>query len=220
MTTQALSAYGIALRMGDGVAAGGVAVNSATNASPIIVGTPTAHGIVDVSVVTVFGVLGNTAANGTWIAERVTATSLKLRGSAGNGGYTGGGALAQTDTFATIAEMKDITDAGIQATLVDASAHDGINWVSRVPTLLSGNTMRLSLNLVPSTPTHNPSTGLEFLLLTKARRRFLLVFPGLSKTAWLFTAFVTAHKVSAPVAGILTAETMLEVIDAPTLVAA
>jgi hypothetical protein len=202
-----------------------VAITGATNVTPIVIQTATAHGITDVDVITVAGVGGNTAANNTlanpyWIAARVDATHLLLRGSAGNGAYTSPGTVVRNDTYATIAEVTNIEDAGIQATLVETSAHDGNNWTSRVPTLLSGNTVRLSLNLVPGHATHNPTTGLEYLLLTKTRRSYLLVFPDTLKSAWWFSGWVTGHHVAGPVAGILTAATMIEMVDAPILSAA
>jgi hypothetical protein len=225
MPTQAIAAYGIQLRLGDGVPSGLAGITAASNTAPILITTSVPHGIVDVGTVTVNGVGGNTAANTTpanpyWIAERITATQVRLRGSAGNGTYAGGGNLARSDTYATIAELTNITDAGIQATLVETSAHDGNGWTSRVPTLLSGNMVRLDLNLVPTHPTHNPITGLEYLLLTKTRRSFLLVFPDVAKSAWWFQGFVTGHRVAGPVAGIVTAATTVEMIDVPILAAA
>jgi hypothetical protein len=220
MPTQALAAYGIALRLGDGVPLPGISVSAASNATPIIVTTGGAHGIADVDRVTIGGVSGNTGANGTWLAARVSATQLTLRGSVGNGAFISGGTLVRQETYATIAEMTNISDAGIQATLVETSAHDGNAWTSRVPTLLSGNMVRLDLNLVPTHPTHNPITGLEYLLLTKTRRSFLLVFPDVAKSAWWFQGFVTGHRVAGPVAGIVTAATTIEMIDVPILAAA
>jgi len=224
MTTQAIAAYGIGLRLGDGVALTPVAITGATNATPIVL-TTAAHGIADVDVITVSGVGGNTAANNTpanpyWIASRVDATHLRLRGSVGNSAYTSGGTATRNDTYATIAELTNLSDAGIQATLVEASAHDGNNWVSRIPTLLSGNTVRLDINMVPTNPTHNPTTGLEYLLLTKTRRSYLVVFPDVLKSAWWFRGFVTGYRVAGPVAGILTAAVMIEMIDTPILAAA
>jgi hypothetical protein len=220
MTTLAIAAYGIQLRLGDGVASGPAPITAATNATPIVLTTSVPHGIVDVGTVTVSGVLGNTAANGTWIGERVSTNVIKLRGTVGNGAFTSGGNLIRTDTFAVIAEVTNLVDVGIQATLVECSAHDGNAWTSRKPTLLSGNTVRLSLNFVPTNPTHNPTTGLEFLLLSKTRRGFLVVFPDVLKTTWWFSGFVTGHRVAGPVAGILSAETTIEMIDVPILAAA
>lgn len=220
MTTQAISAFGIQLRLGDGVSPGGVAISAATNATPIVL-TTTAHGITDVSLVTVAGVAGNTAANGTWIAERVTNTTLKLRGSIGNGVYTSGGTATVTDTFTVIAEVTDIQDAGISATVVDVTAHDGASsFGSMLPTFLHGNALRLSLHLVPAHATHDNATGLEFLLRTRTQRNYLLVLPDTAKTTWKWKGFVTSHRSAAPVAGVLATVATIEMTDAPILAAA
>src|ERR1043166_8914288 len=151
MPTQAISAYGIQVRLGDGVALTAVSISAATNATPIVI-TTAAHGIPvgDVSVVTVAGVGGNTGANGTWVAQALTTTTLRLRGSVGNGAYTSGGTAQRTDTFTTIAELTNLEDQGLSTTVIDISAHDGNGYASRIPTFLNGNTMRLSLNLVPA----------------------------------------------------------------------
>jgi hypothetical protein len=65
-------------------------ITGATNASPIVVAS-TAHGLVTGNQVTVTGVGGNTAANGTFSVTRVDADHFSLDGSAGNGAYTSGG---------------------------------------------------------------------------------------------------------------------------------
>jgi hypothetical protein len=216
MPTNALAAYGIQLKLGDGIQQGPVNVLAAANTTPIIL-TTQSHGIVDVSWVTVTGVTGNTAANGTWIAVALDSVSMYLEGSSGNGAYAGAGLMTLSDTFATIAEVTNIQDAGIVSTLVDASAHDGNGWVSRVPTLMSSSAGRVSINFVPTHPTHNATTGLGHVLLTKARRNWLLVFPSPVREVWHFSGFVTGHRVGAPVAGLLTSEITIEMTDAPTL---
>ncbi|HEX6827143.1 MAG TPA: hypothetical protein VF077_12570 [Nitrospiraceae bacterium] len=214
MPTQALSAYGIQVRLGDGAAHGALAVSDASNTTPIFVTTATPHGIVDVSIVTVFGATGNLAANGTWVVDATSPTILRLRGSVGSGTYAGGGNVAQVSSFQPIAELTNVQDAGVMADLVDASAHDGSGWSSRVPTLLSSSAIRLSLHLVPDDPTHDPVTGLEHLLLNKLERWFLIVFPDPAKTAWAFSGWVTTHRVQGPVAGLLTADTTITFTDA------
>jgi hypothetical protein len=219
MPTQALAAYGIQLRLGDGVSPGGVSVTAASNASPIVL-TTTTHGLVDVSIVTVSGVLGNTAANGTWVVHVPDSTHLVLRSSTGNGTYTGGGGVTVLSSFAVVAELTNLQDAGVVATLQETSAHDGNGWASRVPTLLSGNAVRLSLNLVPAHATHNPTTGLEYLLLNRVKRWYMIVFPDANKSVWAFMGYVTSHRVQGPVAGILTADTMITFTDTAYLTAA
>lgn len=66
-------------------------VTGATNATPIIV-TSANHGRVNSDSVIIAGVLGNTAANGTWGIGGVTTNTFALTGSVGNGAYTSGGA--------------------------------------------------------------------------------------------------------------------------------
>lgn len=220
MPTAAIAAYGIQVRMSDGAALGVLALTNITNSAPIVLVTASPHTIPDVGVVVVQGVTGNTAANGTWIAETMDATHVLLRGSVGNGGWTGGGTLQPQGSFAVIAELTNLQDGGVTAALVEVSAHDGGLWTSRLPTLLSGNTLRLSINHVPAHPTHNPITGLEYLLLTKQRRWFMLVFPDVDKTVWAFSSYVTDFRVTAEVAGVLTAEVTLTVTDSAYLAAA
>lgn len=66
-------------------------VNNATNVSPIQITTSTSNGLVTGQTVTISGVLGNTAANGTWTITRVDATNFTLNGSSGNGAWSSGG---------------------------------------------------------------------------------------------------------------------------------
>ena len=68
----------------------GVAITNATNVSPIVV-TSTGNRLDTGDRVTIAGVLGNTAANGTFVITRVDANSFSLDGSTGNGAYTSGG---------------------------------------------------------------------------------------------------------------------------------
>lgn len=65
-------------------------VTGATNNSPIVI-TSTAHGLDNGLLVTVTGVGGNTAANGTFIVANKAADTFELSGSTGNGGFTTNG---------------------------------------------------------------------------------------------------------------------------------
>lgn len=64
----------------------------ASNAVPIVI-TQTAHGYQTGMRVTITGVTGNTAANGTFTITRVDADTYQLDGSTGNGAYVAGGAV-------------------------------------------------------------------------------------------------------------------------------
>ena len=74
----------------------GTAITAATNATPIVV-TSTAHGLENGDIVTISGVVGNTAANGTFIVAGKAANTFNLTtvaagaNVAGNGAYTSGG---------------------------------------------------------------------------------------------------------------------------------
>ena len=65
-------------------------ITAATNASPIAI-TSAAHGLETGSRVIISGVLGNTAANGTFTITKTGVDAFTLDGSTGNGAYTSGG---------------------------------------------------------------------------------------------------------------------------------
>lgn len=65
-------------------------VTGATNASPIVV-TSSAHGLSTGTRVTITGVSGNTAANGTFDITNASSSTYSLDGSTGNGSFSGNG---------------------------------------------------------------------------------------------------------------------------------
>ena len=73
-------------------------ITGATNASPIVI-TADEHRYTTGTRVTITGVLGNTAANGTWIVTRIDADTFSLTGSTGNGDYTSGGTSNVTGLY-------------------------------------------------------------------------------------------------------------------------
>ena len=161
MPTLAIAAYGTELRLGNGIPLV-IPVSAATNTAPIVL-TTAAHGIAltDITWIAVAGVIGNTGANGGFIAEAVTPTTLRLRNSVGNGTYGGGGFVTLRSTFTKVAELVNITPIGISFNMVDASAHDtGGGWGTSIPTFKRGVDMRVELNLVPDHPTHDETTGM------------------------------------------------------------
>jgi len=68
-----------------------VNVVGATNATPILITTSVAHGYATGDDVLVFGVQGNTGANGAFKITVTGPTTFSLNGSVGNGNYIGGG---------------------------------------------------------------------------------------------------------------------------------
>lgn len=68
-------------------------VTSASDTTPIVIVTSTAHGMETGDAVYIHDAAGNTAANGRFIVTKISGTSLSLDNSAGNGTYTGSGLL-------------------------------------------------------------------------------------------------------------------------------
>lgn len=66
------------------------AITGASNQVPIVV-TAAGHGMSTGDRASISGVLGNTAANGTWTVTVIDADTFSLDGSSGNGAYTSGG---------------------------------------------------------------------------------------------------------------------------------
>jgi len=66
-------------------------VTAATQASPITITTSTPHNLTTNQIVGVYGVEGNTNANGGWSVVVVNSTQFNLSGSVGNAPYTNGG---------------------------------------------------------------------------------------------------------------------------------
>lgn len=73
-------------------------ITDASNASPIVI-TSVGHGLTTGSRVTISGVGGNTAANGTFVVTRLTADTFRLDSSAGSGAYTSGGTFHPTGAY-------------------------------------------------------------------------------------------------------------------------
>lgn len=119
-------------------------INDATNASPIVITTSTAHGRSTGNIVTISSVGGNTAANGTWAITVLTATTFSLTGSTGNGAYTSGGTMSVATTVKASAFAKDWIDGTdwrlwrvIRGTVtIDNNSDDPLeadNWAPATP---------------------------------------------------------------------------------------
>lgn len=92
-----LGASGLTLRIDDMIDSSG-GVSGASNAAPIVVTTPAAHGLSTGDQVLIFGIAGNTAANGEFPITVLTSTTFSLTGSVGNAAYTSGGAWLSRGT--------------------------------------------------------------------------------------------------------------------------
>lgn len=79
-----------------GVCGPTVAITAASNATPIQI-TAANHGYKNGQKTTISGVLGNSAANGTWTVTVVDSNNFTLNGSVGSGAYTSGGVAVNQD---------------------------------------------------------------------------------------------------------------------------
>jgi len=79
-----------------------VSVTGASNASPINITTSAPHGLVTGQIVTITGVTGNTAANGTWPIIVTGSSNFQLVGSSGNGTSAVGGNVFTPTSFSTL----------------------------------------------------------------------------------------------------------------------
>ncbi len=70
-------------------------ITDCSNESPIVATTSAAHGVADGEWVVIEDVTGNTACNGFFEAASITATTLDLVGSTGNGAYVANGVLGE-----------------------------------------------------------------------------------------------------------------------------
>lgn len=80
-------------------------ITAATNASPIVI-TSAGHNLSSGALVTISGVLGNTAANGTFTVTVVDGNTFSLNGSTGNGTWTSGGTWHITGLYTFTATLS------------------------------------------------------------------------------------------------------------------
>lgn len=101
----------------------GKSISGASNATPIVITTNSAHGFSNGHEVLIRGVLGNTAANGVWKIANVASTTFQLVGSVGNGAYSAGTDFAvDLDSYEF---LGDIT-AGARIAISDSLANKSI----------------------------------------------------------------------------------------------
>lgn len=88
----------VAGQVGQSSARDSASITGATNASPIVVSS-SGHGLSTGDRVTITGVTGNTAANGTFVITKVSNDTFSLNTSVGNGAYGSGGIWTVTGLY-------------------------------------------------------------------------------------------------------------------------
>lgn len=121
-----------------------VNITGATNASPIVI-TTAGHKWVTGQTVIIASVGGNTAANGTRVITKISATQFSLNGTTGNGAYTSGGTAA-----CDYSNLQTALDAEAPAGDVTLYLNQGETYVGTTNT----NTFRSGIILPTKTNTN------------------------------------------------------------------
>ena len=110
----------------------GIAITGATNATPIVITTGSAHGLTTGDVVIIVGVGGNTAANGRFSVTVVDTDEFSLQDAdtganiAGNGTYTSGGFLLKVDTHEFLSDVPSGARVATSGNLSSKSSTKGV----------------------------------------------------------------------------------------------
>jgi predicted secreted protein len=125
---------------------------------------------------------------------------------------------ATSETFATIAEVNDISGPKFAADTVEVTSHSSTAaWKERIPTLLDAGEVSFKINFIPTNATHSNTAGLLKDFKGRTKRNFQLLFTDTSPTTWTFAAYVTGFEVAEAIDAQLTADVTLTITGAPTL---
>jgi hypothetical protein len=156
----------------------GGGINNASNTTPILVTTNTAHGLASGQTVFIQNVLGNTAANGFWTVTVTSTSQFTLTNSSGNGAYLAGGSVvvAQTATF--------------QADVAGPSGTSGVGQINQAVTSNSGVSVYNTLAFFGSPFESNTA------LAARCRLRLQALSPNGPKGAYAYFA-LSAYQILA-----------------------
>lgn len=122
------------------------------------------------------------------------------------------------ETFATIAEVKDIKGPKLTLNTEDVTSHDSTDgWAEQIGTILEGGDVSFDINWLPANVTHSHTAGLLKDMVGRTKRNFQLVVPAAASLTWTFAALVTEFQPDLPVKGAQTASIKLQISGKPTL---
>lgn len=110
-----------------------------------------------------------------------------------------GGSVSFTD----IAELRDTTAPTLTRNPLETTTHNEQDDAYLVGIRRHGD-LQFQVNFVPDNPTHDEATGLQKAWFDGTRDIYRITYP--SGNQWLFSGFVTAFNVNAPVDQVLTAD--------------
>lgn len=123
-----------------------------------------------------------------------------------------------TETFATIAEVKDIKGPKLTLNTEDVTSHDSTDgWAETIGTILEGGDVSFDVNWLPANATQSFTAGLLKDMVGRTKRNFQLIVPAAASLTWAFTALVTEFQPDLPVKGAQVASIKLQISGKPTL---
>ena len=128
------------------------------------------------------------------------------------------GNAGTTETFAAIAEVRDIKGPKLKLNTKEVTNHSSTDgWREHIGTLLEAGEISFDLNWLPADTTQSYGAGLIKDMLARTKRNFQIVFPAASPLTWSFTALITGFNPTANVDGELLASVTLMITGKPTL---
>jgi hypothetical protein len=122
----------------------------------------------------------------------------------GNGG--------SPETFASVAEVKDIKPYKLKADTEETTSHGSSGgWKTFKATLIEGGDCTFKVNFLPEDTSHSFASGLAADLVNRQQRNYQVVLPDTGATGYAFAALVTQFDPDGPVAGILETDVTLKI---------
>jgi hypothetical protein len=116
------------------------------------------------------------------------------------------------ETFASIAEVKDIKPFKLKATTQETTSHSSPGgWKTFKSVLIEGGQCTFKVNFLPEDTSHSFSAGLAADLINRQQRNYQVVLPDTGDTGYAFAANVIQFDPDGPVEGILETDVTLEI---------
>lgn len=123
---------------------------------------------------------------------------------------------ATPENFTTVAEVRDIKGPSIKTDLHEVTNQSSAGgYEEHVPTIRRSGTVSFPVNLIPTDPTHNSSTGFIADLNNKTLRNWKLLDNDGFSSVVTFKGYVVDFEQTMPVAGVLTGEVSIKVVGQP-----
>lgn len=130
-----------------------------------------------------------------------------------------GNGATPTETFTTIAEVRDISGPSFAVGTEDVTNHDSSGWREHIPTIIEAGQVTFDVNFKGDATQGFGSGSLYDDMIGKKKRNFQIVLPsgvGASNDIGSFAAYVTGFELAAPVEGVLSASITLQITGAVT----